>query len=159
MQKVRFYKMNNNKRYNQNMYNNNLNNLNNMNNMNFNGVSPESDTEDFMYPEVYHHFAPVADQIIKEMERQYGDIYLTEDLLNKMTDEAIRRSGFDPASPVSSSSGVKNGEAIPVMSNFGYGRHGGGNWRGYDRGAVSDIFRILLLQQIFGGRRPRWRRR
>ena len=128
------------------------------------------ENEDLMYPEVYHKFAPIADQLLRDMERQYGDIYLNEDLLNQMVEEAIRRTGMDPMPMQQSApaSAGQDGDAVPAMNDFG--RHGNRDrdrdkdrgrdrdrWRRYDRGAVSDIYRILLLQQIFGRRRPRWR--
>jgi len=140
--------MNNNRGYNQN-------NSMNMNNMNYNDVSnTNSDTAEDMYPEVYHKLIPVVDQIIKEMERKSGNIYLTPDLLNQMTDEASNRFGTDAVTPVQND---MNTDAIPTMREFRPVRYGGGYWRGYDRGALSDIAKILFLQQIFGRRRPYWR--
>jgi hypothetical protein len=134
----------------------------NPNNMNFpNMPNIPSDTEDFMYPEIYQTFAPIVEQLIRDMERQYGDIYLTEDLLNQMVDEAIHRAGIEnmPSAPVSTD---QDGEAIQTINEFG--RHGGRDrgrdrdrWRRYDRSALSDIYRILILQQVFGRRRPRWK--
>jgi len=117
------------------------------------------DNDDFMYPDVYLKFFPIAEQLIRDMERKYGDIFLDEDLLNQMVEEAIRRTGADiPSNPVSSG---QDGDAVPTMNDFG--RHGGNRgrdrdrWRRYDRSALSDIYRILILQQLFGKRRPRWR--
>jgi len=139
--------MNNNREFNQNIQNNNINN------MNLTGIP--RDAEDSMYPEIYHRFMPVVDQLIKDMEKKYGEIYLTEDLLKQMTDEAIRRSGIDAAPiPVDN---MTDADAVPTFNEFEHGRRGGGNWRRYDRGAFSDIFRILLLQQLFGRRRSCWR--
>ena len=122
------------------------------------------DSEDFMYPEVYHQFAPVVEQLLRDMERQHGDILLNEDLLNQMVEEAIRRTGMDMPSPSAPVSTDQDGDAVPAIAEFG--RNGGrdrdrgrdrNRWRRYDRGALSDIYRILILQQIFGRRRPRWR--
>jgi hypothetical protein len=125
--------------------------------MNMNNNMNMYENEDYMYPEVYQKFAPVADQLIRDMERQHGShIYLNEDLLNQMTDEAIKRTNMDV--PVSAMDAAD--DVVPVMYEFGRGRsrHGhGGGWRHYDRGALSDIYRILLLQSIFGRRRPFWR--
>ena len=137
--------------------NNNYNK--NVNSINFNDIS--RDTEESMYPEVYHKFMPVADQLIKEMEKKYGEIYLTDDLLNQMTDEAMRRSGMNAADPSPSDTRdmwMGNGDVMPAIYEFGRGRRGG-YWRNYDRDALSDIYRILLLQQLFGRRRPYWRYR
>ncbi|MCL2775780.1 MAG: hypothetical protein FWD71_20900 [Oscillospiraceae bacterium] len=135
----------NNKGYNQN----NLNNINNMNGMNFSDMPRE--TEEYMYPEVYHTFFPITEQVMKEMERQYGDVVLSDDMLQQMTEEAIRRAGVGAAMPTQIP--AKDGDAIPTFYDF----RDGGSWRGYDRSALSDIARILFLQQIFGRRRPRWR--
>ena len=161
---------NHNKGYSQNSQNNQINNMNN--NMNVNSVPLPRETEEYMYPEVYQKFMPVVEQIIKEMEKQYGNIYLNEDLLNKMIDEAIKRAGIGanvPSQPQpqfpspyavkdSVSDDMKDGDTIPTFNEFGgHGRRGGGHWRGYDRGALSDIYRILFLQSIFGRRRPFWR--
>ena len=111
------------------------------------------ESDEHLYPDVYKKFAPITDQLIKDMEKNHGEIYLNEDLLRQMTDEAIRRTETD--APASADT---LGEAVPTIYEFGGGRHHGyGGWRGYDRGALSDIFRILFLQQIFGRRRPRWR--
>ena len=137
-------------------------------NMNFNQNNISFDSEDFMFPEVYNIFFPIVDQLIRDMERQRGEIYLTEDLLNQMVEEAIRRSGVDN---IPSSANTDETDAVPTinmnMGDFGRGRPGGNRdrdrdrdrdrWRRYDRGALSDLYRILLLQQIFGRRRPRWR--
>ena len=136
----------------------------NQNNMNFPNMS--FDNEEFMYPDVYHKFAPIVEQLIRDMERQHGDIVLNEDLLNQMVEEAIRRSGTDM--PPLTVSAEQDGDAVSTMAEFG--RHGGRDrdrdrdrgrdrdrWKRYDRGALSDIYRILILQQLFGRRRPRWR--
>lgn len=147
----------------------NMNKGSNQNNMNYPNM-PDMTldnrvSEDYMYPEVYHKFAPVADQIIKDMEKKYGDIYMSEDMLNQMVEEAIRRSGADNMNEMpynaNANDGDKDGEAIPTMRRYGgrhYGHfHGGDGWRYYDRGALSDIFSILFLNQIFGRRRHNWR--
>jgi len=135
-------------------------NQNNMNmpNMSNNMSNMPRENEDHLYPEVHQRFAPIVDQLISDMERQYGEIYLTEDLLNQMIEELHRRSGMDnmPAS----SYDTQDEEAIQTMHEIG--RHGGRDrgrdrWRRYDRSALSDIFGILILQQLFGRRRPRWR--
>ena len=109
-----------------------------------------------LYPDVYKTFAPIADQLIRDMEKNHGDIYLNEDLLQQMIDEAIKRAEAD--TPVSADAPTE--EAIPTLYSYGgrrggYGRHG--HWSNYNRGALDDIFRILFLQQIFGRRRPYWR--
>ena len=147
---------------------NNGYNQKNMSNMNFpvNIPNMRRDTEDDMYPEVYNKFFPITDKIINDMEMQYGDVDLNEDLLNQMVEEAIRRSGMDdmngndnmPTMPYD----IKDGRAVQTIANPDR-RPGGGRdrnrWRRYDRDALSDIFRILFLQQIFGNRRRNWRRR
>ena len=120
-------------------------------------------TDEHLYPEVYNKFAPVAEQLIRDMEKNQGDIYLTEDLLRQMTDEAIKRAEADlPAEAVQTEADAETEDAVPVIYQYGGrgrpgGGHRGGRWRGYDRGALDDIFRILFLQQIFGRRRPHWR--
>jgi len=130
----------------------------NQNNMNMPNMP--FDTEEFLYPEVYQRFSPVVDQLIRDMERQHGDMVLNEDLLNQMVEEAIRRSGMDRMENMPAD--AHDSDAIPTINEFG--RHGGRDrdrdrdrWRRYDRGALSDIYRILILQQLFGRRRPRWR--
>ena len=141
---------------------------------NMNKNTRESD--EHLYPEVYKKLAPVAEQLIRDMEKQHGDIYMTEDLLRQMVDEAIRRAELDTPADVPASADVPAEEAVPVLYQLGrrpqagghghhnqHGHHGGhhgqhgGHWRNYDRGALSDIFNILFLQQIFGRRRPHWR--
>jgi len=141
------------------------------------------ETEDHLYPEVYQRFAPIAEQLIREMEKQHGgSIFLNENLLQQMIDEAIRRAdlptaqaavptGVFPAGseeavvPAGSEAPAEFEEAVPVLYELGRNRgghnrrHGGSHWHRYDRGALSDIFRILFLQQIFGRRRPHWRYR
>jgi len=115
------------------------------------------ESDEHLYPDVYNQFAPIADQLIRDMEKNHGDIYLNEDLLQQMIDEAINRVGAD----IPVSDGMATEEAVPTIYQYGRGRpHGGynhGHWRNYNRGALSDIFRILFLQQIFGRRRPCWR--
>ena len=115
------------------------------------------ESDEHLYPDVYNQFAPIADQLIRDMEKNHGDIYLNEDLLRQMIDEAIKRAEAD--APVSTDEATD--EAVPTIYNFGRRQqknHGGhGHWSNYNRGALSDIFRILFLQQIFGRRRPCWR--
>ena len=133
------------------------------------------DSDERLYPEVYKKFAPVAEQLIRDMEKQHGDIYMTDELLRQMIDEAIRRAELDMPADVPASADVPTAEAVPVLYQLGrrpaqtggqqhshhggghHGHHGHGHWRNYDRGALSDIFSILFLQQIFGRRRPHWR--
>ena len=136
----------NNKSYNQH-------NQNNQYNMN---MPHESD--DFMYPEVYRHLSPICDQIIKEMENKYGNIYLTDDLLNQMAEEAIRRSEMDRTDRMDKPDNMNNMnmDSVQTFHEFS-GRYGRDHWRRYDRGALSDIAGILFLNQIFGRRRPFWR--
>lgn len=143
--------MNNNKGFNQNMNNN----MNNMNNMNYDGISKNFDTEDYLYPEIYHQMMPMIDQMIKDMEKKYGEIYLTEDLMKQITDEAIRRSGIDTT--IQPPFDMKEDDAIMTINEFGHGRHGRHHRNFHNRDSFSDIFRILFLQQLFGRRRPRWR--
>ena len=139
-----------------------------MNRSNINNMRETEMNIENLYPEIYIKFAPIAEQLIKDMERQSGNIHLTEALLQEMTDEAIRRAetgAVIPAGADASDSPDLNLEAVPVLYQFGAnrdGHHGGFNrphWHGYDRGVFSDIFRILFLQQIFGRRRPNWRPR
>ena len=116
------------------------------------------ESEDHLYPEIYTTFAPVADQLIRDMEKQHGDIFLTEDLLREMINEAIRRTEVEAPAAIPTEAEITE-DAIPTLYEFGRGRPRGnrGHWRRYDRGALDDIFRILFLQQIFGRRRPHWR--
>jgi len=135
-------------------------NQNNSDSMNMPEMSSmPRDFEDYMYPEIYQKLSPVCDRLIRDMEKQYGHIYLNEDLLSQMSDEAIRRLGISGTSETEDSRKEKT-DAIPTIRGFdrhdGYGR---GRWRHYDRPALSDIAGILILNQIFGRRRPycRWR--
>ena len=147
-------------------YNQNNMNISNMSNM-------PGNTEEFMYPEVYKNLHPHCHQIITDMEKQYGNIYLTEDLLNQMTDEAIRRSGMMEENMPDNMSNMDNmgmepmpysakdddpPAAIPTARQFrrhsGYGR--GRPRRFFDYDGLSDIAKILFLQEIFGRRRPYW---
>lgn len=154
--------------YNQN--NMNYQNLNSMNGMDGMSNMPR-DNKDYMYPEIYNKFAPVIEQVIRDMEKQHGEIYMTEEMLNQMVDEAIRRSGMDNMTDMNNMNDMNDmpgEEAVPAM-NYGrhrggryYGRHGHGygyydGWQYYDRDALSDIYRILFLQRIFGNRRHNWR--
>ena len=138
-------------------YNNKGYNQNNMNGANYPDMP--RDSEEYMYPEVYRKFAPIADRMIRDMEKQYGDIILSEDILQQMSDEAVRRAGAGADMPPQfTPKTLKTDDAIPAVNMYGmYDRgRGGRHWSDYDRGALSDIFKILFLQQIFGRRRPRW---
>ena len=131
----------------------------NQNNMNMPNI--QRDTEEFLYPEVFQIFGPIVDQLLRDMERQYGEIYLSEDLLNQMADEAIRRSGIDNNMQPVSNADMDDSDAVQTMAmnNLRHDRRcrDRGCWRRYDRSALSDIYKILILQQIFGRRRPNWR--
>ena len=154
--------------------------------MNNNMPNMPHENADHMYPEVYHKFMPVAHGVIKDMEKQYGEIYLHEDMLNDMVDEAMRRSGIEkmdnnmnnsnmPQQPmplhydVNGKDDPDDDPAIPTVSQFGR-HHGGGRprrqtighrrydpWRYYDPGFSSDLFRILFLQELLGRPRYGWR--
>lgn len=135
--------------------NTDMNNISNMNNP-FQPMNPsqdESSIEDALYPEIYRKLSPIVDQLIFDMERQYGNIELTEDLLSQMADEVLRRAQMMPQTQMMSQ--TSDTDTIATINNFS-----GGSRDRNDRNIFGDIARILLLQQIFGGRRrPRWRRR
>ncbi|MCL2096435.1 MAG: hypothetical protein FWH10_05960 [Oscillospiraceae bacterium] len=194
----------------------NINRGYNQNNINYRNMPPMANSNNmppmtpavaeqyigqFMYPEVHDKFYPVVEQILRDMEqRNNGEIYLSEDMLNQMVEDAMARSGVNRnpirhVYPYDNNYGVnetdmqemhemqdmrtsgeamtetgEDGEAVQTIA--GYGRRGGpghirggyrpggyyaGGWRNYDRGALSDIFRILFLQELFGRRRPNWR--
>ena len=135
--------------------NQNQNSQNNMN-INMSNIQRDAQTEEYMYPEVYKKLSPICDQIIRDMERQYGNICLSEDILNQMTDEALRRSEMGMQNP--DPYNAKDGDSIQTIREFG--RHDGFHrdpWRHYERSALSDIAGILFLNRIFGRRRPFWR--
>ena len=152
---------------------NNGYNQKNMSNMNFpvNIPNMRRDTEEDMYPEVYNKFFPITDKIINDMEMQYGDVDLNEDLLNQMVEEAIRRSGMDKMDNINGNItpmpyDIRDGKAVPTIADYGRrpgpGRHDDRDRdrdfrRHFDRDGLSDILRILFLQQIFGKRRHNWR--
>jgi len=118
------------------------------------------ESEEFMYPEVYHKIAPHCDQIIKEMENKYGNIYLNNDLLSQMTDEAIHRSGMCEDEMDKMDKADPPGDSMPTILDFGRpGRFDRDHFRRrrFDRDGLSDVARILFLQQIFGRSRPFWR--
>ena len=122
-----------------------------------------------LYPEAYRTLYPYVHSVINDMENQYGNIYVTDDLLNSMSDEILSRAGMADevvsadggydAAPVMAYSDL-SGKTVSTVSmpRFGFGRN-----RGFDfdhdrgRGNARDILRILLLREIFGrGKRPRW---
>ena len=134
-------------------------NMDNMNNMDMPNMPQYGEQYMYMYPEVYHKLAPHCDRIIKEMENnRYGNINLNEEMLNQMSDEAVRRSGLDNNTmefdePCDDPPAVQTIRGFDGHRGFNGGR--GRNFR-YDYYGVPDIARILLLQQIFGYRRPFW---
>ena len=110
-------------------------------------------TEEYMYPEVYKNLSPICDQVINDMENKYGNVYLSDDLLAQMSNEAVRRLETDDN---------KNnmGDAVPTIRDYGRrGNSGRDRWRDYDRDSLSDIAEILILSRLFGRRRPHRRRR
>ena len=146
----------------------------NQNNMNISNMSNMPDnTGEFMYPEVYKNLQPHCSQIIQDMEKQYGNIYLTEDLLNQMTDEAIRRSGMMEENMPENMNKMDNMGMEPMTYSANdddpppsiptarpFRRHESfrrnRQRRFFDYDGLSDIAKILFLQEIFGRRRPYW---
>ena len=151
-----------------------------------------SETDMHLFPEIYGTLAPIVEQLIADMEK-HGEIYLTEELLYEMIDEAIRRAGLDfdvepdimPTendSQFHAVSQMEREEAVPVLYQFGRttntrpwhnnhnNRHNQRNrhhnhrppsyprprHHHHNRSTVSDLLSILFLQQIIGGRRPKW---
>jgi len=139
----------------------NPSNMNNMNFPNMNTPNIPRENEEYMYPEIYHKLAPITHRLIKDMEKQHGDanIYLNEDLLNGMVEEAIRRSGISNMNTQSMEYDDMDDEAVPTIAGQGirHNRYDRSRRRYYDRDALSDIARILFLQELFGRRRHNWR--
>ena len=102
--------------------------------------------EEIMHPEVYRKMHPHVLNIIQEIESKYGNVYVTEDFLNRMCDELIKRSEFNSDDQMT--------DSVETMAPY-YGR--GRNWRHFHHDALRDIGRILFLNEIFGRRRYRWR--
>ena len=159
--------------------------------MHTNNINNISETDTHLFPEIYGTLVPVVEQLIAEMEK-HGDIYLTEELLYEMIDEAIRRAGLDfdvepdimptaDDSQFHAVSQIEREEAVPVLYQFGRSpntrpghntnhhrhkpRHHHNHHRPpsrprprhhHNRNTVSDVLRILFLQQILGGARPHW---
>ena len=123
-----------------------------------------------MYPKEYDKYLPVADQVINDMQNQYGneDIYLDADMLNQMVEEAVRRSknmDMDMDMDNINKPEEKDGDAIPTILDFGrrptvigpdydYG-YDHEYHHGYDpdppSSSLADIYKILLLQRLLGG--------
>jgi len=109
---------------------------------NMNHAMPETGAR--LYPEIYGMLAPIVEQLIAEMEN-YGEIYLTDELLYEMIDEAIRRAGLefdvelhtadDEFHEVSISMEERE-EAVPVLYQFGRStggqQHGGHGHQGHN---------------------------
>ena len=117
------------------------------------------------YPEVYKILHPHVSQMITDMENHYGNIEMTDEMLNSMADGIVERSGllnkeYMADSPVDNSIMP---DAVPVVGmhrGHGHWDRGGyrdGYWGYHNRSTLRDIASILLLGQVFGGRRPRWR--
>lgn len=102
--------------------------------------------ENMMYPEVYKKMHHNAVRIIQEMESKRSSVYLSEELLNQMCEELIKRSGFKETK-----------ESVQTMAPY-YPYDGRGYyWRHYHYDGLRDIGRILFLNEIFGrGRRYGW---
>lgn len=93
-----------------------------------------------MYPDVYNRMYPF---VLMEANRFPLDMELTDDMLNNMSDEIIRKSGLEAKDEMEK-------DATTVQQ--GFGRHRG------NREPVRDIARILLLRELAGRRRsfPFW---
>jgi len=130
--------------------------MNDTDGMNFSDMPLNN--EDDLYPEFYYEIESIIEQIINEMERKYGEIMLTEDMLRQITEEAIRLYGLEEAVPTSFDAEPE--AAVPVINEFGRGNRGRNNRRprrrNFRRDEFSDVFRILFLQQVIGSRRRRW---
>lgn len=98
--------------------------------------------EENMYPDVYKMMYPHVVNIMQEMETKYGNINITQDFLDNMCDELVRRSGLDDNDPMM--------DSVPTIAHFHRSHHRGG-------GLLSDLARILFLREIFGRRRFGWR--
>ena len=136
---------------------NNINSIKGTNNhVNYNFSPKHMEYE--KYPEVYKVLHPIAAQMITDMENYYGNIELTDEVLNSMADGIVERSGLLNCDPMLDSA-VDNTtmpDAVPVIGmhrNWDRERY----WGNHNRSSLRDVASILLLGQIFGGRRSRWR--
>jgi len=126
------------------------------------------------YPDVYKIMNPIVAQMIADMENRYGNIEMTDELFNSMVEGVIEKSGLigQVNMPADRPLNMDNTDmtmpnAMPVMNMGGYRHHrdgynrhdyhGDGYWGHHDHSTLGDVASILLLGQIFGGRRPRWK--
>jgi hypothetical protein len=130
--------------------------------------------EEEKYPEIYKILYPAVMQAIPDMENRYGNIKMTDEVLNAMVDRILEKSGLLNQAPQPMTPPEDMPEAVPAAAIYGEsprrgehrhnhwgwdGRGWDGNnwgWRHHNRSTLNDITQILLLNQIFGGRRPRW---
>jgi len=120
---------------------------------------------DDLYTEEYKTLYPYVQTMIAEMENQYGNIYVNEELLSSMEKEILSRSGINAQYENADYNGADYNGAIPAMSyndgyNSRYRNYNRNNGYGYDRNhsGSNGLLRVLLLREIFGrGARPRWR--
>ena len=97
-----------------------------------------------MYPKEYDRFLPIADQVINDMQNQFGneDIYLDTDTLNQMAEEAVRRSKNNMQDMHDMHDNIydeNDGYSVPTFNS------------GHSSSALTDIYKILLLQRLLGG--------
>ena len=136
------------------------------NQVNYNFI--KNNMEEEKYPEVYRILHPLVLQMIADMENHYGNIEMTDEILESMIDGILERSSLlnQAAMPNMPVDNAMMPDAVPTISmsqdsrhwnNMRWDRDRGRCWGHHCRSSLGDITRILLLQQIFGGRRPRWR--
>lgn len=141
--------------------NNNSSIKGNNNNVNYNNFVKHH-VNDEKYPEVYKIMHPIVSQMITDMENHYGDIEMTDELFKSMVDGVVERSGLvNPNSPMDNNN-MNMADAVPTMARDyrhfeGHGHHWDGHGGYHNRSTLGDVASILLLSQLFGGRRPRWR--
>ena len=114
-----------------------------------------------MYPQEYDKYLPIANQVIDDMEEQHGsgNIYMDTDMLNQMVEEAVRRTqntnidmnmSMDMDMDMMAMDDIEDGDAVPTILDFGRRPAVVDSYSGSS--TLSDIFKILLLQELFGRR-------
>lgn len=107
---------------------------------------PMQDQMSNLYPEIFHDINPLVVQAADEMIS--SGITLTPELLDAVVDNIIKNSGMW----FEDDEDDRGIEVVPVQFGFGRPPYRRRRRRYHNRNTLRDLVRILLLQQLFGGR-------